>query len=97
MEFSEKQFERRVIVQYQVYPTVHEGGIAKTGLAAVIRDADATLTVPWESTNAGTRNIVWTVKSDNGKTYTITVPVTITVTSGSTTVSYTKGTYSIGG
>ena len=72
---------------------VQPGGVAKTGLTALINDRDTSLTVPWEASNTGSKNIVWDIKSDDGNTYRVTVPVTITTSSGSTTATYTHGTY----
>lgn len=72
---------------------VQPGGVAKTGLTTLINDRDTSLTVPWAVSETGTKNIVWNIESDDGNTYTVTVPVKITVSNNSTTVSYTAGTY----
>ena len=72
---------------------VQPGGVAKTQLTALINDRDTSLTVPWAVSETGTKNIVWNIKSNDGNTYTVTVPVTITASNNSTTVSYTVGTY----
>ena len=80
-------------MNYGVLPRVYNSGIAETDLTAVINDRDTSLTVPWVVSETGTKNIVWNIKSSDGNTYTVTVPVTITASNNSTTVSYTAGTY----
>ena len=80
-------------MNYEILPKVYGSGIAETGLTALVNDRDTTLTVPWAASQTGSKNIIWNIESDDGSTYTVTVPVTITVSGSSTTVSYTKGTY----
>lgn len=80
-------------MEYPLFPTVHAGGIAETGLTCVVNDRTTKLTVPWAATTTGQKNIVWKITSDDGNEYTITVPVNIVVSGNSTTVTYTKGTY----
>ena len=72
---------------------VQPGGVAKTGLTTLINDRDTSLTVPWAVSETGTKNIVWNIKSNDGNTYTVTVPVKVTASNNSPTVSYTAGTY----
>lgn len=78
---------------YSVLPKVYKSGIAETGLTAIVNDRDTVLTVPWACSNTGAQNIVWTIESDDGNTYRVTVPVTVAVTGSTSTISYTKGTY----
>lgn len=78
---------------YVVLPKVFKSGIAETGLTAIVNDRDTVLTVPWACSNTGTQNIVWTIESDDGETYRITVPVTVAVSGSTSAISYTKGTY----
>lgn len=80
-------------MKYELFPKVFNSGIAETGLTAVVNDRDTVLTVPWACSNPGTQNIVWTIDSDDGETYKVTVPVTVTVSGSTSTISYTKGTY----
>lgn len=84
---------------YQVFTAVDEYGFANTGLSAVINDRDTSVTVPWQVSQTGNlpKNIEWAIKSDNGVTYTVTVPVLITYnsTTGKSTATYSKGTYRI--
>lgn len=80
-------------MKYEVLPKVFNSGIAETGLTAVVNDRDTVLTVPWACSNTGTQNIVWTIDSDDGETYKVTVPVTVAVSGSTSTISYTKGTY----
>ena len=81
-------------MNYPILPTVYDGGIAETGLTAVVNDKTTKLTVPWAVSTTGNKNIVWEITGDDGHKYTLTVPVTIAVSGSSTTVTYTKGTYS---
>ena len=74
-------------------PKVYESGIAETGITALVNDRNTQLKVPWEVSQTGTKNIEWLVTSENGQQYKITVPVVIAVSNGTTTVTYTKGTY----
>lgn len=80
-------------MDYPLFPTVHTGGIAETGLTAVVNDRTTKLTVPWAASTTGNKSIEWQIASDDGHTYKLTVPVTIAVSGTSTTVTYTKGTY----
>ena len=82
-------------MDYPILPTVYASGIAKTGLTSIINDRNTSLTVPWEASQTGNKNIVWTIASDDTKTYRVTVPVSISVSSGSTTVSYAKNSVTI--
>ena len=82
-------------MEYNFAPTVTASGFVKTGVTAFICDRNTSLTVPWESSHTGNKNIVWNILSDDSKTYRVTVPVTISVSSGSTTVSYTGNSMSI--
>lgn len=84
-------------MNYALFPTVYDNGVAETGVTAVVNDRDTALTVPWDAGRTGSKDIVWTIDSDNGSTYTVTVPVTLShdSTTGKTTAAYTKGTYSI--
>ena len=80
-------------MKYKLLPKVFNSGIAETGLTAIVNDRDTVLTVPWSCSNTGTQNIVWTIDSDDGETYKVTVPVTVAVSGSTSTISYTKGTY----
>jgi hypothetical protein len=82
---------------FPLFTTVYDNGIASTGVTAVVNDRDTSLTVPWDAGRTGSQNIVWTIDSDDGSTYTVTVPVVLShdSTTGKTTAEYTKGTYSI--
>ena len=80
-------------MKYKLLPKVFNSGIAETGLTAIVNDRDTVLTVPWACSNTGAQNIVWTIESDDGETYRITVPVTVAVSGSTSTISYTKGTY----
>lgn len=82
-------------MEYSLFPTAYTSGFVKTGLTGIINDRDQTLTVPWEVTETGSKNIIFTRASDDGKTYRVTVPVTITVSNGSSTAAYTHGTITI--
>ena len=86
-------------MNYELFPKVTESGFANTGVSAVINDRDTSVTVPWQVSQTGNlpKNIEWTIKSDNGVTYTVTVPVLITYnsTTGKSTATYSKGTYRI--
>ena len=84
---------------YGLFPRVTEEGFANTGLTAVINDRDTSVSVPWEVSQADDlpKDIKWTIESDNGYTYIVTIPITITYdsTTGKSTATYTKGTYTI--
>lgn len=86
---------------YQVFTAVDEYGFANSGLSAVINDRDTSVTVPWEASHTSTAAdptiITWHIKSENGTTYTVTVPVVVTYDSSTqkSTAAYTKGTYRI--
>ena len=86
-------------MNYELFPKVYNSGFANTGITSVINDRNTVLTVPWAvpSSQRGNKNITWSIKSDNGSTYTVTVPVAVAVDGNSTTVTYTKGTVRIGG
>jgi hypothetical protein len=86
---------------YQVFTAVDEYGFANSGLSAVINDRDTSLTVPWEASHTSTAAdptiITWHIKSEDGLTYTVTVPVVVTYDSSTqqSTVTYTHGTYTV--
>ncbi len=80
-------------MSFPILPKVYESGIAETGITALVNDRNTQLKVPWEVSTIGNKNIEWLVTDDNGQQYKITVPVVIAVSGGSTTVTYTKGTY----
>lgn len=78
-------------MNYSLFPTVYDNGIAKTGVTAVINDRDTSVTVPWDAGRTGSQSIVWEIENELGDTVTVTVPVTLTVSNGSTTAAYTQG------
>lgn len=84
-------------MNYKMISYVHASGFAETGISSIVNDRDTSVTVPWDAGRTGSKDIVWTIDSDNGNTYTVTVPVTLShdSTTGKTTAAYTKGTYSI--
>ena len=86
-------------MNYELFPKVSESGFVNPGFTAIINDRNTSVTVPWAVTQTGNKNIVWSVKSDNGTTYTVTVPVTVAYNSsaGTSTATYTKGTYTVAG
>lgn len=87
-------------MNYKMAKYVHASGFVETGISAIINDRDTSVSVPWEVSQAGgnqPKDVEWTIKSDNGYTYTVTIPITITYdsTTGKSTATYTKGTYTI--
>lgn len=82
-------------MEYTVMPEVLDNGIVKTGLTGVLNDRNQTLTVPWEVSQTGSKQIVFTRLSDNGKTYRITITVSVATSGGSSTATYSKGSYTI--
>lgn len=88
-------------MNYELFPKVLNSGIAKTGITAVINDRDTTLTVPWEAAHKSEDDtpirIKWDIKSDDGSTYRVTIPVLVTYdsTADESTAAYTHGTYTI--
>lgn len=88
-------------MNYELFPKVSQSGFANTGLSAVINDRDTSVTVPWEASHTSTAAdptlIVWHIKSENGTTYTVTVPVVVTYDSSTqkSTAAYTHGTYTV--
>ena len=86
---------------YKLFPRVTEEGIANTGLTAVVNDRDTSLIVPWEAAHKSQGgvpiDIEWDIKSEDGHTYKIIVPVLVTYnsTSGKSTAKYTHGTYAV--
>lgn len=87
--------------QYKLFPRVTEEGLANTGLTAVINDRDTKLIVPWEAAHKSVDNvpidIEWRIKSDDGHTYRVIVPVLVKYNSstGESTATYRKGTYAV--
>ena len=85
--------------QYKLFPRVTEEGLANTGLTAVINDRDTKLVVPWEAAHKSEGNvpidIEWQIKSEDGHTYRVIVPVLVKYNSstGESTATYRKGTY----
>lgn len=86
---------------YGLFPRVTEEGFANTGLTAVINDRDTSLIVPWEAAHKSEDDvpipIKWHIKSEDGETYIVTVPVLVTYDSetGESTAAYTHGTYTV--
>lgn len=86
-------------MNYKMIKYVHASGFAETGISAIINDRDTSVSVPWEVSQADDqpKDIEWTIESDNGYTYIVTIPVTISYdsTTGKSTATYSKGTYTI--
>lgn len=86
-------------MNYKMIKYVHASGFAETGISAIINDRDTSVSVPWEVSQTGNlpKDIEWTIESDNGYTYIVTIPITITYdsTTQKSTAAYTKGTYTI--
>lgn len=84
-------------MNYKMIKYVHASGFAETGISAIINDRDTSVSVPWEVSQTGDKDIEWTIESDNGYTYTVTIPITVNYdsTTGKSTATYTKGTYTI--
>lgn len=84
-------------MNYKMIKYVHASGFAETGISAIINDRDTSVSVPWQVSQTGDKNIEWTIESDNGYTYIVTIPITISYdsTTGKSTATYTKGTYTI--
>lgn len=86
-------------MNYKMAKYVHASGFVETGISAIINDRDTSVSVPWQVSQTGNqpKNIEWLIESDNGNTYKVTIPVTITYdsTTGKSTATYTKGTYTI--
>ena len=86
---------------YGLFPRVTEEGFANTGLTAVINDRDTSLIVPWEVAHKSEGNvpidIEWRIKSEDGNTYRVIVPVLVKYNSstGESTAAYTHGTYTV--
>ena len=78
-------------MNYALFPTVYDNGVAETGVTAVVNDRDTSITVPWDAGRTGSKDIVWRITNDLGREVTVTVPVTLTVNDGSTTAAYAKG------
>lgn len=84
-------------MNYKMIKYVHASGFAETGISAIINDRDTSVSVPWEVAQTGDKDIEWTIESDNGYTYIVTIPITVNYdsTTGKSTATYTKGTYTI--
>lgn len=84
-------------MNYKMIKYVHASGFAETGISAIINDRDTSVSVPWEVSQTGDKDIEWTIESDNGYTYIVTIPITVNYdsTTGKSTATYTKGTYTI--
>lgn len=86
-------------MNYKMAKYVHASGFVETGISAIINDRDTSVSVPWEVSQAGNqpKDIEWSIESDNGNTYKVTIPIKITYdsTTGKSTATYTKGTYTI--
>ena len=84
-------------MNYKMIKYVHASGFAETGISAIINYRDTSVSVPWQVSQTGDKNIEWTIESDNGYTYIVTIPITISYdsTTGKSTATYTKGTYTI--
>lgn len=84
-------------MDYKMIKYVHASGFAETGVSAIINDRDTSVSVPWQVAQTGSKTIEWAITSDNGTTYTVTIPITIAYdsTTGKSTATYTKGTYTI--
>lgn len=84
-------------MDYRMIKYVHASGFAETGISAIINDRDTSVSVPWEVSQTGDKDIEWTIESDNGYTYIVTIPVRISYDSATqkSTATYTKGTYTI--
>jgi hypothetical protein len=87
--------------QYKLFPRVTEEGFANTGLTAAINDRDTKLIVPWEAAHKSVDDmpidIEWRIKSEDGHTYRVIVPVLVKYNSstGESTATYRKGTYAV--
>lgn len=84
-------------MNYKMIKYVHASGFAETGISSIINDRDTSVSVPWEVSQIGDKDIEWTIESDNGYTYIVTIPITVNYdsTTGKSTATYTKGTYTI--
>ena len=82
-------------MNYKAVKDVHIGGFVETGASAIISDRNTSLTVPYTTSVTSPTSIEWTITDDYGKTYTVTVPVTISTSNGQSTATYTKGTVTI--
>lgn len=86
-------------MNYKMAKYVHASGFVETGISAIINDRDTSVSVPWEVSQTGEqpKDIEWLIESDNGNTYKVTIPIKITYdsTTGKSTATYTKGTYTI--
>ena len=84
---------------YELFPRVTEEGFANTGLTAVINNRDTTLIVPWEAAKKSEGgvpiDIEWRIKSEDGNTYKVIVPVIVTYNSSTqkSTARYVHDTY----
>lgn len=84
-------------MNYKMAKYVHASGFVETGISAIINDRDTSVSVPWEVSQTGDKDIEWTIESDNGYTYIVTIPITVNYdsTTGKSTATYSKGTYTI--
>lgn len=88
-------------MNYELFPKVTESGFMNTGVTALINDRDTSLVVPWEVAHKSEGNvpidIKWRIKSEDGETYIVTVPVLVKYNSGTgeSTAAYTHGTYTV--
>lgn len=84
-------------MNYKMIKYVHASGFAETGISSIINDRNTSVSVPWEVSQTGDKDIEWTIESDNGYTYIVTIPITVNYdsTTGKSTATYTKGTYTI--
>lgn len=88
-------------MNYELFPKVTESGFVGTGVTALINDRDTSLVVPWEAAHKSEDDtpirIKWDIKSDDGSTYRVTIPVLVTYdsTADESTAAYTHGTYTI--
>ena len=84
---------------WQVFTKCDEYGIANSGLAAVINDRDTSLIVPWHVPTDLTTDpieIEWDIEDEEGHTWFIKVPVTLSNNfDGTATAYYEKGTYTV--
>lgn len=88
-------------MNYELFPKVTESGFMNTGVTALINDRDTSLVVPWEAAHKSEDDvpidIEWQIKSEDGNTYRVIVPVLVKYNSstGESTATYTHGTYTV--
>ena len=83
-------------MNYDILKAVYPSGIAEIGLSAIVNDRNMSVWVPWTVPHSSC-TIIWNVESDDGNTYIINVPVSISAQTvggiSGTLAEYTKGTY----